>query len=103
MFNPTPTVRGKSNAYLTISPVSQRDEIEILMHFGVFFPRMEKLIDTAMSYLQYEHPWFNALYNTAISQVLLNKTCSALEHKGKGKEQNYSSSFLSSFCIHGKV
>lgn len=38
MFNPTPTVKGKSNAYLTISPVSQRDEIEILMHFRLFFP-----------------------------------------------------------------
>lgn len=36
MFNPTPTVKGKSNAYLTISSVSQRDEIEILMHFRVF-------------------------------------------------------------------
>lgn len=38
MFNPTPTVKGKSNAYLTISSVSQQDEIEILMHFRVFFP-----------------------------------------------------------------
>lgn len=37
MFNPTPTAKGKSNAYLTISSVSQRDEIEILMHFRVFF------------------------------------------------------------------
>lgn len=36
MFNPPHAVRGKSNAYLTISPVSQRDEIEILMHFRVF-------------------------------------------------------------------
>lgn len=68
MFNPIPTVKGKSNAYLTISPVSRRDEIEILMHFSEFFPRMEKLIDMGMSYLQYEHPWFNALYNTAISK-----------------------------------
>lgn len=38
MFNPTPTVKGKSNAYLTVSPVPQRDEIEILMHFRVFSP-----------------------------------------------------------------
>lgn len=53
MFNPTPTVKGKSNAYLTISSVSQRDEIEILMHFrGFFSSRMETLIDTRMSYLQ---------------------------------------------------
>lgn len=38
MFNPTPTVKGKSNAYLTISPVAHRDEIEILMHLRGFFP-----------------------------------------------------------------
>lgn len=38
MFNPIPTVNRKSNAYLTSSPVSWRDEIEILMHFRVFFP-----------------------------------------------------------------
>lgn len=37
MLNPTPTVKGKSNAYLTISSVSQQDEIEILMHFRGFF------------------------------------------------------------------
>lgn len=41
MFNPPHAVRGKSNAYLTISPVSQRDEIEILMHFRVFPPNGE--------------------------------------------------------------
>lgn len=34
----SPTVKRKSNAYLTISPVSQQDEIEILIHFRVFFP-----------------------------------------------------------------
>lgn len=42
MFNPSPTVREKSNAYLTISSVSRQDEIEILMHFRVFFPLLSE-------------------------------------------------------------
>ncbi|KAG7503347.1 hypothetical protein JOB18_036765 [Solea senegalensis] len=48
---------------------------------------METLIDTAMSYLQYEpeQPWFNALYNTAISNFFGTKH--ALEHKGKAKNK----------------
>lgn len=41
MFNPIPTVKEKGNAYLTFSPVSRRDEIEILMHFRVFPPNGE--------------------------------------------------------------
>lgn len=46
---------------------------------------MEKLIDTGMSYLQYEHPWFNALHKTAISASRPPRTkhVPALEHKGK--------------------
>lgn len=37
IFNPVPTVKRKSNAYLTISTVSWRVEIEILMHLRRFF------------------------------------------------------------------
>lgn len=33
MFNPSPTARGKTNAYLTISSVSWQGKIEILIHF----------------------------------------------------------------------
>lgn len=41
MFNPPHAASGKSNAYLTILPVAQQDEIEILMHFRVFPPNGE--------------------------------------------------------------
>lgn len=46
---------------------------------------MEELKDTGTSYLQYEHPRFNALHDTAISKF--HRTKHVLEHKGKAKNK----------------
>lgn len=61
---------------------------------------MEKLIDTGMSYLQYEHPWFNALYNTAISKFFGTKH--ALEHKGKAKNKIIPQAFYQASAFMAK-
>lgn len=83
MFNPTPTVKGKSNAYLTISPVSQRDEIEILMHFRVFPPNGEA--DRHWGCHIYSMNTHGLMHSTILPSPKFFGTKHALEHKGKGK------------------
>lgn len=101
MFNPTPTVKGKSNAYLTILPVSQRDEIEILMHFRVFPPNGEA--DRHWGCHIYSMNTHGLMHSTILPSPSSSQQNMLLNIKEKAKERNYSSSFLSSFCIHGKV
>lgn len=61
---------------------------------------MEKLIDTGLSYLQYEHPWFNALYNAAISKFFGTKR--ALQHKGKAKNKIIPQAFYQASAFMAK-